>query len=425
MTKPATPPAVPVVSGGPGTPVPRRSPAARVAPAVLGLAAVAVLLVLRQLFSHLMPAAWMVDFTVYYEGGRTALDGGSLYDLSVDTSLFPGLPFTYPPFAALVLAPLSLLGRTAASAVWLVANVLCLAGLVWLTLGMVRVGPPRRRAWLTAVWTIGAVVLDPVLLNLMVGQINIVIALLVLLDLSRTLPDRWRGYAVGISAGVKLIPLIYVAYLLCTRRWAIGVRAGLTFLGTVAIGFAVLPRDSVRYWLDGVFVESGRTLHSIVVNQSLSGMFARVAGTDVAPAWTLAVTAVVGVLGLAVAVWAHRQGQEFVGILAVACTGLIVSPITWAMHGIWVVPALVWLTFTPWRSARVLPRMVAVLVAAFFVLPSYEWAQGMDRYQNTVAGNLIATFGGLLFPAVLVVASIPLWLRHLRSQEPVTDAVAA
>lgn len=399
-------------------PRPRGRTVLRIALTVLGVLTVAAIAVLRQMLSQLLPFAWMVDFSVYYEGGRTALHGGSLYDLGVDTTLFADMPFTYSPFAAALFAPLSLLGKGFAIVAWTVLNTGCLVGLVWLSLSMMNVQPIRRRLTLTLGWTVAVLVLDPVLLNLLVGQINIVIALLVLIDLSPYLPARWRGIMLGVAAGIKLIPLIFVVYLFVTGRRGTAVRAGLTFLGTVAVGFLALPRDSVRYWVDGVFLKSGRTLHSIVVNHSLSGLFARIAGTDVAPGWAWPLVVVVGVLGLALAVWVHRQGQEMLGILVVAFTSLLVSPITWPMHAIWIVPALVWLAFAKWRSRTVLPKVVFVLVVLSYLLPVYEMAQRTDRYQNTLPGNLIATFGGLLFKTALILVSVPLWLRRLRQPEP-------
>jgi alpha-1,2-mannosyltransferase len=396
-----------------------RRVAVRTGLVVLGLAVVAGLLVLRQMFSHLWPSAWMVDFAVYYHGGLVAVHGGvSLYDLSVDTNLFTGLPFTYPPFSALVFGPLTLMSMGVASLVWSVLSVACLAGVVWLSLRMVGFVPTARRLAWTAAGTVAAVALDPVLQNLLIGQINIIITFLVLLDLSDLLPKRWRGFALGIAAGLKLIPLIFVVYLLVSGRRAVAARAGGTFLGTIALGFVLMPHDSVRYWLKGVFLKSGRTLHSIVVNHSLPGFFARSAGTDVAPGWSWPITVLVGVLGVVLAVWVHRRGQEMVAILTVAATSMVVSPITWPMHGIWAVPVLVWLAFAAWRRAVVLPKVLLVLVALSFVVPLYEYAQGFDRYQDTLPGNLIATFGGLLVKNVLWLVTVPWWLRHLRTTTP-------
>ncbi|HEY2062699.1 MAG TPA: glycosyltransferase 87 family protein [Amycolatopsis sp.] len=393
----------------------------RWAPAAAGCVVVAALLALRLWLSGLIPGAWMADFSVYYAGGRAVLEGTPLYDLNFGTAEIP-FPFTYSPFAALVFVPLTSLGPAGASVAWTVVNFASLAAAVWLTLGLLRV---RRRGLLTAGWTVAVLVLDPVVLNLAVGQINIIVAALVLLDFSRVLPERWRGIALGIAAGVKLIPLIFIVYLACTGRGKTALRAGLSFAGTIAFGFLLLPSDSVRYWVHGVVFQSGRTLHSIAVNQSLPGFFARLAGTDVAPGWTWPVTVLAGVLGLALGVRAHRRGQELVGLLVVAFTSLVVSPIVWAMHAIWIVPGLLWLCHARWQRGRVLlPRVVFAVTVVLYLVPLYELVQGVDRYQNTVPGNLIATFGGVLAKTLLMLASVPFWLPRLRAEsspEPVPE----
>jgi alpha-1,2-mannosyltransferase len=382
---------------------------------VSGFGLLAALLVLRQLFSHLLPGIGMVDFSVYVAGGRAVLDGTSLYDLGVTTDGVP-LPFTYPPFAALAFVPLALLGMAGASVLWTVLNLAGLAAVVWLTLGMLRV---RRRGLPTACWTAAVLVLDPVLLNLVIGQINILITALVLLDFSRVLPSRWRGIALGIAAGIKLIPLIFIAYLLFTGRRAEAARAGLTFAGTIALGFVLLPSDSVRCWVQGTIFQSGRTLHSIAVNHSLPGFFARLLRTDVAPAWSWPLVVLAGVLGLALAVWTHRRGHDLVGLLVAAFTSLVVSPLTWPMHATWIVPGLLWLAYARWRRpGGLLPKVVLGLTVVWYVVPFYELAQGADRFQNTVAGNLVATFGGLLAKTLLMLVSVPFWLPRLRQDEP-------
>ncbi|MDF2748733.1 MAG: putative glycosyltransferase, partial [Propionibacteriaceae bacterium] len=62
--------------------------------------------------------AHMVDLDVYRRAGATLLEGGDFYAL-------PGpLPFLYPPFAALLAVPLTLLPSAAVEIAWTVAGVL-------------------------------------------------------------------------------------------------------------------------------------------------------------------------------------------------------------------------------------------------------------------------------------------------------------
>ena len=55
------------------------------------------------------------------------------------------------------------------------------------------------------------------------------------------------------------------------------------------------------------------------------------------------ITVAVVCVGIALAVRAHRHSSQLLGVLVCAGTGLLVSPISWLHHYVWIVPALVWL----------------------------------------------------------------------------------
>ena len=68
----------------------------------------------------------------------------------------------------------------------------------------------------------------------------------VLVDLVR--PERrLSGVALGIAAGVKLTPLVFVVLLVLAGHRATAARAVLAFGCTVAIGFVAVP-GSAAYW---------------------------------------------------------------------------------------------------------------------------------------------------------------------------------
>src|SRR5689334_6200107 len=82
----------------------------------------------------LLPMLWqhsLVDLKVYRLGGRALLDdASSLYDVRL-----AGLPFTYPPFAAVVMVPFALLPWSLAAGVWTVGTVVSLVFAWRLSLG--------------------------------------------------------------------------------------------------------------------------------------------------------------------------------------------------------------------------------------------------------------------------------------------------
>jgi alpha-1,2-mannosyltransferase len=162
----------------------------------------------------------------------------------------------------------------------------------------------------------------------------------VLYDLTRPDTSRHKGAAIGLAAGLKLTPAIFVVYLLITRRYRAAATATAVFAGTVAVGFAVLPASSVWYWA-GRFANPGRVSQiQDPENQSLLGALARTMHTaDVLPVG-LPLAAVVAVAGLALAAAAARRGDEALGFSLCAITGLLVSPISWTHHWVIAIPAL-------------------------------------------------------------------------------------
>ncbi|MFD4634105.1 glycosyltransferase 87 family protein [Streptomyces sp. NPDC058284] len=288
----------------------------------------------------------MIDLMVYRAEGATVRAGGDLYALRTTEA---HLPTTYPPFAALLFTPLTLLATADLRALATLANLLLLVGFAHLSLRLIH-GERRARVegalWVSAL----AVWCEPVWTTLRYGQINLLLAVLVLWDLSRHPGHRWAGTGIGIATAIKLTPALFAAFLLLTGAaqalrsgpWRPAVRAAcvavVSFAGATLLTAAVLPYDSRRFWTRMVF-EAGRVgFAEDTANQSLRGVLARSLHTGEPGArWALA-AAVTGVLGLAVAVAAALRGERAWAALACAATALLVSPVSWSHHWVWCVP---------------------------------------------------------------------------------------
>jgi alpha-1,2-mannosyltransferase len=213
---------------------------------------------------------------------------------------------------------------------------------VWLSTGMMGYRGTAGRLGVTGVATGLAVWLEPFTSGLDLGQINAVLMLFVVADLA--LPDRYRlkGAGVGLATACKLVPGIFVVYLLLTRRVRAAAVAAGAFVVTSLAGWLAAPRASAGYWLHGLFLDPSRvtaaTGPAFVANQSLRGTVARSGGeSGGATALWLVAALVVGVSGLAVAVLAHRRGEEAVAVTTVAFTAVLVCPVSWSHHWVWVV----------------------------------------------------------------------------------------
>ena len=339
-------------------------------PDVRGIRVAAVLAGAVALAVYVLPglpalaAHWPLwDVRVYWWAGRqAAAGGGALYA--------PGAPlsFTYPPFAALLFAtgagasldPLKL-ALTAGSLVAL--PLLCGQSLA--------AAGVRLRAETIFLVSALALLTWPVAYTLHLGEVNLMLAVLVGADLLRRRDGAWwQGIGTGLAAGIKLTPLIFVVYLLFTRRVRAAVTAVVIFAVTVAAGFWWLPARSRTFWLGGVFYNQSRIGNPAnPSDQSLSGAIARLAGTGDPPrTWWLVAALAVGLAGLAVAVWAHRRGHRMAGVVCCAVTGLLISPISWTHHWVWDIPLLVWLTTAAWRRRSAARAGGSCAVAAAYVV---------------------------------------------------------
>lgn len=170
--------------------------------------------------------------------------------------------------------------------------------------------------------------------------------LLVVADQALDGKKRWpTGILIGIASAIKLTPAIFIIYLLVTGRTRSAIRAAIVTVMLTVAGFIVAPADSARFWLQGNFADTAWMIHPISVddvsNQSLNGALLRLFGH--VPVLSLIVGLVTACIGLAVAVIAHRRGEPVAGMLACAITGLLVSPLSWHEHWVWIVPVLMWL----------------------------------------------------------------------------------
>lgn len=286
------------------------------------------------------PGMWsMLDLRIYDWGGLIARQSGNLY------GPHPGQPtgFTYPPMAAVVFSVLTYLPLTALKAAAQAGTLVSLTVVAWLTWGSL--GYPRSRARLGAAMVTGAVATwaEPVQQTLAYGQINVVLMLVIVADLSLADRVRCKGAGVGLAAGIKLTALIFIPYLLLTRRFRAAGVALATFAATIVLAWAWLPAQSAGYWAGRLFADSGRLGNGAYVgNQSLRGLLLRLAGSGppAAALWAVAVV-IVAASGVLLAAAASRRGREVAAVLVCALTGLLISPVSWSHHWVWVVPALV------------------------------------------------------------------------------------
>ena len=316
----------------------------------------AISIAARLALTYLVPhGANFVDLHVYVGGAETLGHPGKLYDYvyADQTPDFP-LPFTYPPFAALVFYPLQLLPFGLLAFLWQLGTIAALYGVVRISQRLLAGGGDHRIAML---WTAIGIWIEPLRSNFNYGQINVLLVLAVLYAVYST---RWwvSGLLVGLAAGVKLTPAVSGLYFLGARRWATVVFSAVVFFGTVAVSALVVGDQTCYYFTE--LLGDARRVGPIATsfNQSWRGGISRILGYD-AGYGPLVLAAIAVTAVLAVLAWRAVGGanDRLGAIVVVQLFGLLASPISWTHHWVWLIPLMIWLLHGPLRErlgARVL-----------------------------------------------------------------------
>ncbi|HEV2783132.1 MAG TPA: glycosyltransferase 87 family protein [Actinophytocola sp.] len=329
-----------------------------------------------------------VDSAIYRAGALTVLQGGPLYEpLTTQPHWAPALPFTYPPVAAILFLPLTVLPTQLSWGLIAALSALALGRVVRTCMP----GGPWRAA--VPVTLLAVFVLEPVWRTFALGQLNIVLMAMVVLDVLVLKGSRWSGVLVGLAAAIKLIPLIFVPHLLLTGRRADALRAVGTFVGLNTFAGLVLPADTVQFWTVALIDGNDAITNSWIGNQSLNGIVQRFAGHGAGTLVTVAVLSALCLAAAAVVVHRlHRRGEHLGALLVTAFCGLLVCPVSWTHHWVWMVPLVAFLVPRVLRGsawARVALAAIPVVGTGweFFVVPSGAHVELHWSVLEAVPGN--------------------------------------
>ncbi|MDR3664597.1 MAG: glycosyltransferase 87 family protein [Mycobacterium sp.] len=337
---------------------------------------------------------YRIDIDVYRMGGRAWLNGSPLYS---DGAIFRtqaglNLPFTYPPLAAILFAPFAWLSLSGASVAITVTTFVLLLVSTFIVLTRLDVLPQStfggsaltRRCWLAVAIVAPAVLfLEPIRANFNFGQVNVVLMTLVIAD---CVPRRtpWpRGVLLGVAIALKLTPAVFLLYFLLRRDF----RALLTTMASAVIvtlvAFALAWGDSWEYWTKTVRNTDRIGTATLNTNQNISGTLARL-GMAATPRFVLWVVLCFAVLALTV--WAAhrvlRLGQPVLALMCVAMFGLVVSPVSWSHHWVWVLPTMITITVIAYRERS---AALAAVSAIGVVIMVYTPIRLLPEHHETSA----------------------------------------
>jgi alpha-1,2-mannosyltransferase len=401
---------------------------------------------------------YRIDLNVYRIGSVAWLHGGDLYGVLPPTSSGARLPFSYPPVAAVLLAPLALVPMPVAVTLLTAVTITLTALVLRVFLRSVIASPTPSRAlaaapelppapagfspsvpnvsWWSVCWLLpAALFLEPVRNTLNYGQVNVALMALVSADCLVAGP-RWpRGALVGIAAAVKLTPAGFVLFFVLRRDWRAAGLAALSFCACTGIGFLLAWHDSVEYWTSVIFQASRAGSPAYAANQSIQGVLARAGLDPHSPAGAVtglvmsAVVVAVACLGMRRAFAASADAWAL-SLNAFAC--LLISPISWSHHWVWGETAVLTLAILGWRDrarglpddrrghpggtglpegpAALMPGRLCVAIAAagavlFAVSPQWWFPGGGNRELHWAAWEQAVGSSYVIFAAAVLLAA--------------------
>lgn len=337
------------------------------------------------------------DIYVYRLGAVSLADGPD--GLQLYGFRTRGLPFTYPPFAALLFYPLAFL--TEPQSMTLITVII---GVLSYVCAYALYSYARSRAWrlplqkylsswgmvslmAALIWACG-----PWRLTTHFGQINAIILALILADFMRPATRVPRGVLLGIAAGIKLTPLAFGLLLLMRKDWKGLITTALSFSATVGIAYLVVPRESRIYWFQALRDTSRVGWFSYFDNVSIMGTLTHAGLQHELTATSLSVVQValtlLIVLVTAVLLIPLIRARAVVSQLALTAFMMLqISPISWSHHNTWY------------------PLMLAAVVVEIFPL-FYRWASSFIATLGAITAT-VALAGMYISPYWIVLAFAP------------------
>ncbi len=342
-----------------------------------------------------------LDLNTYLLGGRHAFST-DLYRV-----VYPPthLGFTYPPFAALWFVPFTHLPSRVDQVLF---TWLSLAALFALLAVCLRVTCPRleRRtvAWWALLLLTPAGLLDPTRETLILGQINILLAVAVTADMTLIRPQR-RGVLVGLAAAIKMTPILLIPYLVLTRQTGAWRRALGAFVAAGAIAAAASPGASWIYWTRDAWGPNRAGWLPWIGNQGAVAIVERLFHHTLSTVPLFALCAGIVGVGLFLAVKLYQPSLPMLGFLVMEVTESLASPVSWAHHMIWVIPLIAWLALAVDRPKHGARWAIAVS-AVFFAAPIWWVPHGAHvKYAGHGWSMLLAGSFFIVLVAILVASS--------------------
>ena len=225
--------------------------------------------------------------------------------------------FTYPPFAALCLLPMSLLP---------------LSAVVLVNVGLILAAD---RAPHTAAVRAAALARHPDVRAGPHGGSGARDLLLLLEPRSRV-----AGVGVGLATALKLTPGLFAVLHLTSGSRRDARTSALTFVGVAAVSAVLSPATSWTYSTSILFDTHRVGSFESATNQSLAGVLTRLTNSTHIPGIWLPLAGCISIASLRSARRLFLAGALLPAFTAAGLAAAVLNPISWVHHLCWVAPAL-------------------------------------------------------------------------------------
>ena len=384
-----------------------------------------------------------IDMVIYREGVKAFMEGGEVYSAPMMAGDI-ALPFIYPPFGALVMVPLAgdWFSHAVAGDIMIVLSNL-LIGLVVMLLAFAlnrqRSNPFVSSDVIAAASLIWGIVLifEPVRLNNGFAQINIIIMVLVALDLIPRKRLKWlpQGWLIGVAAAIKITPLAMLLYFLVRKEIKPIITAGISAIIATLIAAAV--RWDVAWEYFSVKLLSMGTGGDFGVqtayqsNSSIKGAIERLytsqEGMEAASTITniiwLCLAIITVVLGGWLMIALMKRGLNIEAWMINAFIMLLISPVSWSHHWVWVaiaIPVLLYRAIT-WRHLNWAAGILISILSLWAILvltvpPKWYWADGINVWDMELVFKLV--MNDFVWLSVMTMLAIAYMLRFVPVKAP-------
>jgi hypothetical protein len=283
------------------------------------------------------------DFGVYYYGAQFLKNGRSLYD---NPGLYTGIG--YPPQTLLLFLPFTLFPYGLSQAVWIILSYISLAVSIAI---LVRMFYPKITVS-EILMIIGAAGLTfPVKFSLGMGQSNLIALGLLTGFIYQFRKNRIIAAAAFLGTATVLKPQLLIIFLalILLRKWKTGfVAGGIHLIAVISTGMLFGWNQFTVYLLREVPYMSLYRGPEIYYNQGIRAMVSRILPDSAAPGFISFLSAVI--ITITVYVIIVRKFDLIRAVLMLLPTFLLIEPLSWQHHYIFLIPTVIYLAGELYRT---------------------------------------------------------------------------